>query len=136
MSASVPILPLHLRDSPRWRAAGVAVHAVALGSVLATPLPTLVRVLLGAALLLAPLRARGRYPSVRRIELYGDGRCTIDDARGSGFEGRLVAGSLALPGLIVLQLERRGRRLGLWLASDAFRVDELRRLRVRLRVAA
>jgi hypothetical protein len=129
---------LHLRDSARLRAVGFALRAIAIASVLAIPVPLPMRMLLGATLLLVSLRAsRRRRPAARRLELRGDGHCTIVDARGAAIDVTLGAGSLALPGLVVLQLEQPGRgRRGLWLASDAFRDDGLRRLRVRLRVAA
>ena len=138
MSSSVPTLALDLRDAPRLRAVGSALHAVALAAALAIPAPLPVRMLLGATLLLVSLRAwRRRRSAVRRLELRGDGHCTIVDAEGSAIDGVLGAGSLTLPGLVVLQLEQRGRRRrGLWLAGDAFSDDGLRRLRVRLRVAA
>jgi hypothetical protein len=138
LSASVPTLALHLCDSPRLRAVGFALHAVAVAAVLAIPAPLAVRMLLGATLLLVSSQAwRRRRPAVRRLELRGDGHCTIVDAQGTAIDGRLGAGSLAVPGLVVLQLEQRGRRRrGLWLSSDAFPDDGARRLRVRLSVAA
>ena len=137
MSASAPTLALDLHESSRLRAGVRTLHALALVSVLALPAPLAVRALLGATLLLVFLWSRRRQlPPVRRLELVGDGQCVIVDARGATADGRVGAGSLALPGLVVLEFERRGRRRALWLASDAFPEEGLRQLRVRLRVAA
>jgi hypothetical protein len=114
-----------------------ALQALALGSVLALPAPPMVRALCIATMLLVMFRSRRRErPPVRRLELAPDGRCVIVDARGASTEATLAAGSLALPGAVVLALEQREGGRALWLSSDAFSRDELRQLRVRLRVAA
>jgi hypothetical protein len=121
LSASAPTLALDLHESSRLRAGVRTLHALALVSVLALRRRSQVRALLGATLLLVFLWSRRRQlPPVRRLELAGDGQCVIVDARGATADGRVGAGSLALPGLVVLEFERRGRRRALWLASDAF----------------
>jgi hypothetical protein len=135
LSASAPTLTLHLHESPRLRAIGWTLHALALAAVLALPAPPVVRVLLAATVLLLSLQRRRRW-DVRRVDLAGDGHCRIVDGQGGALEGSLGEGSLALPGLVVLDVRASGDRRSLWLAADAFSGDDLRRLRMRLRVAA
>ena len=135
MTASV--LALRLRDSRSLRVLRYGLQALACGAVLCLPTSPVIRVL-GGALLLATCTRAGRRaaPALRFLELDGEGRCTLD--RGdTAAEGRLDAGSLAVPGLIVLAIrDGSGKRRQVWLPDDAFTNGDQRRLRVRLRVAA
>jgi hypothetical protein len=136
LSASAPTLTLRLRESPRLRAIGRTLHALAIAAVLALPAPPGVRASLAAAVLLLSLRAGRHRPDVQRVELAADGQCRVVDGRGDVLAGALGPGSLALPGLVVLDVRASAGRRSLWLAADAFSRDELRRLRMRIRVAA
>ena len=138
MSESVPTLALHLRDSRCLRALRYGLYAVAVGAVFFLPARPAVGALWASTVLIACVGSRRRdRASLRTLEIRGDGRCRGMDRAGAVTEGLLGAGSLAMPGLVVLEIRTpRGRRRQVWLAGDAFHSDDQRRLRVRIRVAA
>jgi len=137
LTASVPVLALRLCDSRSLRVLRYGLQALACGALLCLPISAGIRLLCIALFLAACVRAgRPAGPTLRFLELDGEGRCTLD--RGdTAAEGRLDAGSLAVPGLIVLAIrDGSGKRRQVWLPDDAFTNGDQRRLRVRLRVAA
>jgi hypothetical protein len=132
------MLALQLRDSRCLRIVRHALHGVAVAAMFCLP-QTLAPGALGASILLLACvwSVRRQHAPLRLLELGTDGRCRAVDQQSAVTTGSLGAGSLAIPGLIVLEIRgASGHRRQVWLPYDAFEGDEQRRLRVRIRVAA
>jgi hypothetical protein len=138
LSASAPTLALPLRDSRGLRLYGGLLHACAAAGLLALPLPVAGRAALLVALFGSAFvtRRRGSKPP-RALELDGEGGCRLIEANGASRRGRLLPGALALPGLVLLPMRLgAGELRDVAIAADALAPADLRRLRVRVRLAA
>ncbi|MCK9382415.1 MAG: hypothetical protein M0P95_15300 [Sulfuritalea sp.] len=109
-----------------------AAHAVAVGAVLASTLPsrlaTILLILIGAS-----LARQRRTPAVAGLLLSGDGRLQTVGADGTANEALVHPHTLVLSFLAVLLYRQEGRLRALTLLADSFSAEDFRQLRLWLR---
>jgi Membrane-bound toxin component of toxin-antitoxin system len=137
LTGSAPPLVLHATESRQLRVYLLSTHALAAAAVLALPVAVPLRLGALALLVVAAAWCAFRRAQLRTLVVHGDGACTVTDTRGDIWTGVVGRGSRAGLGLVLIAVERTGGgRRHYLLLGDAAAPGDLRRLRVRLRVAA
>jgi hypothetical protein len=137
--------PLRVKPEGSWLLAAMlgGVHLMALATVPLLALPLALKLALGMTVLFSLYRAiytrillRGKR-SIRELIWEPTGGVVVWDGKGQEHEGVIAPDSFVYPWAVVLNLKLEGPcRRTLVLLADSVPEDVLRRLRIRLRIAA